>query len=118
MILFSGIEVLEGKFLYGQWLLVVFLFFGKHLFDDRQVLRVGVVDACTIAGAFIVSLLVEACGVDGFEEHLQQELQAYDIRVVFHMYGLGISRSVGIYFLVGGILLKITGSVLLIIFLR
>jgi hypothetical protein len=46
MILFGGIEVLEGKFLYGQWLLVVFLFFGKHLFDNRQVLWVGVVDAC------------------------------------------------------------------------
>jgi hypothetical protein len=31
MIFFGGIEILEGKFLYGQWLLVVLLFFGKHL---------------------------------------------------------------------------------------
>ena len=70
MILFGCVEVLQRPFLYGQGLLVVFLLFGKHLFDDGQIRRISIIDACTIARSFIVSLLVETCGIDGFEEHL------------------------------------------------
>ena len=82
MILLRRIEVLQGKFLHSQGLRIVLLLFLIHFFDNGQILRVCIVDTCTIACSFIVPLLVQACRVDGLEKHPQQELKADHLGIV------------------------------------
>ena len=70
MILLCRVEVLQGYFLDGQRLFVLLLLIGKHLFDDGHIVGICIENTGAIARSLVVSLLVEACGVDGLEEHL------------------------------------------------
>ena len=100
MILLGAVEVIKRLLLYHERLLIVLLLFGVDLLDDGQVCGIGIVDACAVACSFVVTLSVEACGIDSLEEHLQQESEAYHIGVVTYMNGLGIACCVGINLLV------------------
>ena len=44
-----------------------------------------------------MTLTIEACGVDGFEEHIQQELQIGHLLVVLDANGFGEACRIGIY---------------------
>jgi len=110
MILFGSIEVLQWHFLHHQGLLMVLLLAGIHLFDNGQIRFVGIVDASPVAGAFVVTLLVETRRVDGLEEHPEQELQADHIGIVLDMYRLSIAGRVGIYFFISRVLRMAIGK--------
>ena len=70
VVLLGSVEVLQGQALYGDGLREKGLLFGEYLINSGQLVVCDVVDACAIACALVVALLVEACGVDGLEEHL------------------------------------------------
>ena len=110
MILFCSIEVLQWHFLHHQGLLIVLLLAGIHLFDNGQIRFVGIVDAGPVAGAFVVTLLVETRRVDGLEEHPEQELQADHIGIVLDMYRLSIAGRVGIDFFISRVLRMAIGK--------
>ena len=71
--------------------------------DGRDVGGIDVVDAGAVAGALVFALLVERGGVDGLEEHAEQELQSDFFIVKADVDRLGVSGGVGVDFLVGGI---------------
>ena len=104
MILFGCVEVLQRQFLHGHGLFVVFLLFGKDLLNDGQINWVGIVDASTITSALVVSLFIETGGIDGLEEHLQQEFKADHIRIEPHEDRFCIACLIGIDLLVCRIL--------------
>ena len=58
-----------------------------------------------------MALFIQACRVDGLEEHLQQETEADHFGVVVNMNRLHKPRRVGIDFLIGrGLCMSVTTS--------
>lgn len=82
VVLLGAVEAAEWFDFDAKGKSVIWRFGGEGFLDDGKVGGIDIVDAGAIAGAFVFALLVEACGVDGFEVHLQQELEAYHLGIV------------------------------------
>ena len=104
MVLIGRVEVAQRLDFDTERQSVLLGLFCNDLVDDGAVGRIAVIDACTVACALVFALLVEAGGVDGLEVHFKQETQADYRWVVAQMHRLGITRLVGVDFLVGGVL--------------
>ena len=104
MILLGRIELLQRQFFYSQWLSVLGLLLCINLLDDRQIIGILILDACTIAGALVVALLVQTGRIDSLEEHLQQELETNYRVVVLDTNGFGVACGIGINLLIGWVL--------------
>ena len=100
MVVFCGIEVLQGLFFHGQGLLVFALLLGIDLVDEGQVGSIGEIDSRAILRAAVVTLLVDAERVYGLEIESQQELQADHLRVILDAHGFGKPGFVGTHLLV------------------
>ena len=57
MVFLGLVKVLQGQFLHGELLLIVFLFFSIHLIYNSKVFDIGVVYAGAILCAFVMPLL-------------------------------------------------------------
>ena len=94
------VKTLQRLHLYGDGSIEVLLLLGENTLNDRQIGLGSVIHASPVACPLIVPLLVEAGGVDGFEEHPQEERQIDHGVVILDAHGLGIARHVGIDFLI------------------
>ena len=72
------------------------------LTDDSPIRRVGEIDAGAVLGAFVMTLTVDADGVDGLEIHAEEEGQADNGGVIDDADGFGIAGKVGADILVSG----------------
>ena len=104
MVVLRRIVVAQRLLLHHKGLRPALLLLLPDLLDERQIGGVGEVDARAVARALVVALTVETRGVDGLEEHAQEEAQADTRGVVGDAHRLGEARGVGIDFLVGGML--------------
>ena len=103
MVFFCRIEIPKWQFLDSDRLWIKGLLLSKHLIDNRELIVADIIDTCAIASAFVVSLTVEAHGIDGLEEHIQQEFKTDYLFIVFDVHRFSIACLVGIDFLIGGI---------------
>lgn len=104
VIFLGGVEAVEWQHLGDDWLEVALGFDCYTLFNNWQVGRVGVVDASAVLRSHVVSLLVLEGGVDGFEIHIEQELESNFLGVINHLHSLGMSSGVGAHLLITRVL--------------
>ena len=99
MVFFCRIEIPKWQLLDSDRLWIKGLLFGKHFIDNRELIVADIIDTCAIASAFVVSLTVEAHGIDGLEEHIQQEFKTDHLFIVLDVHRFSIASLVGIDFL-------------------
>ena len=104
MVVLRRIVVAQRLLLHNKGLRPALLLLLPDLLDERQIGGIGEVDARAVARALVVALTVEARGVDGLEEHAQEEAQADARGVVDDAHRLGEACGVGVDLLVGGML--------------
>ena len=75
MVLFGAIEVFEREQFHHNRLCILLLLRVKRLPDCRHVLRIDIIHPGTVLRALVVSLAVEAGGIDSGKVHLQKEIQ-------------------------------------------
>ena len=100
VVLLSRVEAVQWQHLGDDGLEVALGFDCYTLFNNWQVGRVGVVDASAVLRSHVVSLLVFEGGVDGFEIHVEQELQSNLFGVINNLHCLGMPCLVGAHLLV------------------
>lgn len=96
VILIRRIKTPQWFFLYRYWLGVLGLLLSIYGFNNRQIICVRVIDTSTVAGAFIMALLIGTKWINGREEHSDQKGQTDFRRIILYSYRFGIACRIGI----------------------
>ncbi len=103
VVLLGRVEIGQRQHLGDHRFLVPLLHLGKDGTDDREVLRVPVVNAGTVLGAHVVPLAVAGSGVNDLEKILEKLGQAYHFRVIYNVDGFRMPGSAGTDLFISGV---------------
>ena len=98
VVFFSSYILFQGLTFHGDFLSVVFLKFCQRIFYDGNIVFVRPVYASPVLVAYVCTLPVYGCGVDGIVIFFKYGIKVRNGGVVCDLYGLAESRIKTAYF--------------------